>query len=143
MDREDVDYIFKNYYRYKSDIEKLKEQVIRWEAAATKITPKYGQDIDVLPPRDNPRPSKVEAYAIRIARGKEKIANLERLIKAGDDMFAVLRPHQRYLVKRILCNGMKIKDFAKQESIHRNTVKKNLERIRIESFLASLRGILL
>lgn len=129
MDREDVDYIFKNYYRYKSDIEKLKEQVIRWEAAATKITPKYGQDIDVLPPRDNPRPSKVEAYAIRIARGKEKIANLERLIKAGDDMFAVLRPHQRYLVKRILCNGMKIKDFAKQESIHRNTVKKNLERI--------------
>ena len=129
MEKEDINYIFKNYYRYKSDLEKLKEQVIRWETAATKITPKYGQDIDILPPRDNPRPSKVEAYAIRIARGKEKIESLEKLISTADEMFSLLRPHQRYLVKRILCNGMKIKDFAKQESIHRNTVKKNLERI--------------
>ena len=128
MERDDIDYIFKNYYRYQQDLEKLKEQVIRWDAAATKITPTYSKDIPTGP-RTGPPTSKVEKYAIRIARGKEKIQQLEQLIAAGDRLFAALRPHQRYLVKRILCNGMKPKEFAKQERIHVNTVKANLEKI--------------
>lgn len=128
MERSEVEYIFRNYYRYQKDLEKLKEQVIRWDAAATKITPTYSKDIPTGP-RNGPPTSKIEKYAIRIARGKEKIQQLQQLIAAGDRLFAALRPHQRYLVKQILCNGMKPKEFAKQERIHVNTVNANLEKI--------------
>ena len=128
MTKEDATYLFKNYYRYKRDLETLKEKVERMEASATRITPNFSPD---MAPTGAGRPPKnrVEQYAIRIVMAREKIENLEQLITMTDKMFALLRPHQKYLVKCILCNGMKIREFANREKLHPNTVRMNLDKI--------------
>lgn len=136
MNREDATYLFKNYYRYKKDLEGLQEKVARMEAAATKITPNFTPDLPPGP-RTGPPTSKVEKYAIRITMAREQIETLEKLIKTTDDMFAILRPHQKYLIKCIVCNGMTIKDFANRNKMHPNTIRVNLNSIykRLESVL--------
>lgn len=128
MTREDANRLFATYYKHKKDLEDLKEKVERMRAAATKITPNFTPDLPPGP-RTGPPTSKVEKYAIRITMAQETIKNLELMINATDDMFDVLRPHQKYLVKCILCNGMTIKDFAKREKLHPNTVRMNLDKI--------------
>lgn len=127
-DREEMEYLFRNYYRYKKDLEVLKEKVARMEAAATKITPNFTPDLPPGP-RTGPPTSKVEKYAIRITMANEKIDGLEKLINATDELFDALRPHQRYLIKCVECNQMTIKEFAKQNKMQVNSIRVNLNNI--------------
>jgi hypothetical protein len=115
MDRSEIEYLFKNYYRYTSQRESLLEQIEVLTARATKITASFDPEKVGTAPRDNPRPSKVELYAIKIVKAKEKVKQLDMLIGAGDEMFSALRPHQRYLVRCIVCNGMKPEEFSQKE----------------------------
>jgi hypothetical protein len=129
MDRAEIEYLFKNYYRYSTQRESLKEQIEILTARATKITASFDAEKISAAPRDNPKPSKVERYAIKIVNAKEKIKQLDSLIAVGDNLFASLRPHQRYLVRCVVCNGMKPEDFSRREGIKPLTVKHNLDAI--------------
>ena len=127
-ERSEMEYLFRNYYHYKRDLEALQEKVSHMEAQATKITPNFSADVPAGP-RTGPPTSRVEKYAIRITMARETIADLEKLIAATDELFAALRPHQKYLVKCIECNHMKPKEFAYRNKMNVNTVRMNLNNI--------------
>lgn len=127
-ERSEIEILFRNYYRYKRDVEGLIEKVARMEAAATKITPNFSADVPAGP-RTGPPTSRVEKYAIRITMARETIADLEKLINATDELFEALRPHQRYLIKCIECNRVSPKEFAKQNNMNVNTIRVNLNNI--------------
>lgn len=129
MDKSDAERIFKNYYRYKDRRDALMEQIEVLTARATKITPNFDPDKVGSAPFTNPKPSKVERYAIKIVSAREQIKKLNILLSAGDELFDALRPHQRYLVRCMVCNGMSAETFAKQADIKPLTAKKNLEKI--------------
>ena len=127
-ERAEMENLFRNYYRYMRDLQALKEKVERMEAQATKITPNFSADLPAGP-RTGPPTSKIEKYAIRITMARETIADLEKLVAATDELFAALRPHQRYLVKCIECNHMKPKEFAHRNNMNVNTIRMNLNNI--------------
>lgn len=128
MQREDINQLLKGYYRYKDTVERLKAKVEILEAQATKVTPSYDANKGNIP-KDNPKSSKVEANAIKIAEAKQLIEQYERLIAAADDLLRALRPHQRYLIRCIVCNNMDVSTFAKREGLTTQTVKTNLRKI--------------
>ena len=129
MNRSEIEYLFKNYYRYKQQRESLAEQVETLMARATKITPNFDPEKVGSVPFSNPKPSKVERYAVKIVTAKDKIRQLDMLIEACDDLFKALRPHQKYLVKCMVCNGMKPEEFSAREGIKPLSAKHNLEAI--------------
>ena len=129
MERADAERIFKNYYPFKARRDGLLEQIEVLTTRATKITPNFDPDKVGSVPFSNPKPSKVERYAIKIVSAREQIRQLEIMIDAGDELFNALRPYQRYLVKCMVCNGMKAEDFARQAGIKPLTAKKNLDTI--------------
>lgn len=127
-ERSEMEHLFRNYYHYRRDLEALREKVSRMEAQATKITPNFTADLPAGP-RTGPPTSKIEKYAIRITMARETMADLEKLIAATDELFAALRPHQKYLIKCIECNRMKPKEFALRNKMNVNTVRMNLNNI--------------
>lgn len=129
MERSDIEYLFKNYYRYTSQKEALQEQIEILAARATKITASFDAEKVSAAPRDNPKPSKVERYAIKIVNAKEKIRQLDLLISTTDKLFNALKPHQRYLVRCVVCNSMKPEDFSRKEGIKPATITQNLDKI--------------
>lgn len=129
MERSEIEYLFKNYYRYTQQRDALMEQVEDLMAKATKITPNFDPEKVGSAPITNPKPSKVEKYAVKIVNAKEKIRQLEILIGGADELFKALRPHQKYLVKCCVCNGMKPEDFSAREGIKPLSVKHNLDAI--------------
>lgn len=129
MERSDIEYLLKNYFRYQQQRESLQNNIDILTARATKISPSFDPQKYGSIPRDNPKPSKVEACAIKIINAQEKIKQVDVLIAAGDDLFKHLRPYQRYLLKCVVCNGMTPEQFAKREGIKPGTVKHNLENI--------------
>lgn len=129
MERNDIEYLLKNYYRYTQQRQQLLDQIEALTAKATKITASFDPEKVSAAPRDNPKPSKVERYAIKIVNAKDKVKQLDQLISATDELLQSLRPHQRYLLKCVVSNGMKPEEFAKREGIHKNTVKTNLDKI--------------
>jgi len=129
MERQDIEHLLKNYFKYQQKKESLLNNIDILTARATKITSTFDAEKIGSMPRDNPKPSKVEIYAIKIVHAKETIKQLELLISEGDRLFKVLRPYQRYLVKCVVCNGMKPEQFAKREGIKPGTVKHNLDNI--------------
>jgi DNA-binding CsgD family transcriptional regulator len=128
MDRADIKQLLEGYYRYKEGAEKLRAKVEILEAQATKKTASYDPNKGSIP-KDNPKPSKVERNAIKIAEAKEQIEQLEMLVAAADNLLSHLKPHQRYLVRCLVCNGMKPEEFSRREGIKPLTVKVNLEKI--------------
>lgn len=129
MDREDVNQLLQGYYRYKDAVDSLKTKLEILEAQATKVTPSYDPNKGNIP-KNNPKSSKIEKNAIKIAEAKDQIEKYERLISITDNMLKTLRPHQRYLIKCIVSNKMDFKQFAKREGIKNpQTVKNNLEKI--------------
>ena len=131
--REEIEYMLKNYFRWKKQRDNLQEQVERFEAIATKMTPSYDPNKGNVP-IDNPKSSKVEKNAIKIAEAKEKIEQLTKLIDATDELLRALRPHQRYLLKCCVANGMDPKDFARREGLKnpaqvKVTIKKLLDKL--------------
>lgn len=129
MDREDINQLLKGYYRYKESMQRLQEKVAILETRATKVTATYDPNKGNIP-KNNPKASRVEKNAIKIAEAKEQIEQYEKLITITDDLLRVLRPHQRYLIKCIVANGMTEKEFAKREGIKNpQTIRINLERI--------------
>lgn len=129
MERADAERIFKNYYPFISRRDGLMEQIEVLTARATKITPNFDPEKVGSVPFTNPKPSKVERYAVKIVSAKEQIRQLEIIINAGDELFGALRPHQKYLVKCMVCNGMTAEVFAKQAGIKPISAKKNLDKI--------------
>ena len=129
MDREDVNQLLQGYYRYKDAVDSLKTKLEILEAQATKVTPSYDPNKGNIP-KNNPKSSKIEKNAIKIAEAKDQIEKYERLISITDNMLKTLRPHQRYLIKCIVSNKMDFKQFAKREGIKNpQTVRNNLEKI--------------
>ena len=128
MERDDIKYLIKNYYRYQDQLKYLTEQIEKIEARATKITASYSQDPGRAP-ITNPKPSKVEKNAIKIADLKEKRDQVQRLIDSTDQLLSHLRPHQKYLLKCCISNGMKPEQFAKREGMKTETVKQNINTI--------------
>lgn len=129
MERTDAERIFKNYYPFKARRDGLLEQIEVLTTRATKITPNFDPDKVGSVPFSNPKPSKVERYAIKIVSAREQIRQLEIMINAGDELFNALRPYQRYLVKCMVCNGMSPEAFAKQAEIKPLTARRNLDKI--------------
>lgn len=129
MEKADIEYLFKRYYIYVQQRDALLEQIAKLEAKATKISPSFDANKAGAPPITNPKPSKVERYAIKIVEAQKKVDQLEQLIAAGDRLFKALRPHQRYLVRCVVCNGMKPEEFSKREGIAPATVRLNLSKI--------------
>ena len=127
-ERSEMEHLFRNYYRYKRDLDALKEKVERMETRATKITPNFTPDLPPGP-RTGPPSNTVEKYAIRITMAREKIEGLEKLVAATDELFAKLRPHQKYLIKCVECNRMPVKEFAKRNNMNVNTIRINLNNI--------------
>lgn len=116
MEREDIIQLLKGYYRYKETIQRLQEKIAILETRATKTTATYDPNKGNVP-KDNPKPSKIEKNAIKLAEAKELISQYETLVNAADNLLNVLRPHQRYLIRCIVCNGMSEKEFAKREGL--------------------------
>jgi len=129
MEKQDIEYLFKRYYVYIQQRDALLEQIEKLEAKATKITQSFDANKVGSEPINNPKPSKVERFAVKIVEAQTKVDQLNTLIGAAEDLFKVLRPHQRYLVKCIVCNGMKIEDFSRKEGIKPSTVNINLSKI--------------
>jgi hypothetical protein len=129
MDRADIKQLLEGYYRYKEGAEKLRAKVEILEAQATKKTASYDPNKGSIP-KDNPKPSKVERNAIKIAEAKEQIEQLEMLVAAADDLLSHLKPHQRYLIRCIVSNKMSEKEFAKREGLKSvQSVKITLDKI--------------
>lgn len=129
MEKKDIEYLFRRYYVYIQQRDALLEQIAKLEAKATKITQSFDANKVGSEPIDNPRPSKVERFAVKIVEAQKKVEQLNTLISAAEDLFKALRPHQRYLVKCVVCNGMKIEDFSRKEGIKPTTVNANLSKI--------------
>ena len=129
MERDVIIPLLRNYYRYIQQRESLQEQIDNLMTRATKITPNFDPEKVGSVPFSNPKPSKVELYAVKIVSAQKKIEQLDMLISEGEKLFKVLRPHHKYLVKCILCNGMPPEEFSKREGIKPQTVKANLEKI--------------
>ena len=129
MDREDINQLLEGYYRYKGAVERLQEKIAILEAQATKISPSYDPNKGNIP-KNNPKASKIEKYAVKIAEAKDQIEQYEKLITITDNMLKTLRPHQRYLIRCIVSNKMDLKEFAKREGIKSpQSVKITLEKV--------------
>ena len=129
MEREDIIYIFKNYYRYKELRERIQDQIVDFEARATKVTPNFDPENVGGAPITNPKPSKVELYSVKLVEAQERVKELDTLIDTADKLLGALWPRQRYLIQCVVCNSMSYEQFAKKAKITPATVKANLEKI--------------
>ena len=113
---EEVKQLLGKYYRYKEQIEYLDREIEKLETRATKRTQTFTPDPNTTP-INNPRPSKVEKNAIKVVELEEKKKDVQTLLDTADKLLDSLMYRRKYLVKCVICNGMKIKDFAKREGL--------------------------
>ena len=127
FERNEIEQLLSNHYVYESKIKKLSEQIEILEARATKKTTSYSQDQGSTP-ITNPKPSKVEKNAIKLAECKKIKEDFERLYDYSTRMYHELRPHQRYMIRCVKANKIPYKEFAKQQELKPAHVKSNVDR---------------
>lgn len=124
MAQYNVKNLFRHYNDTKEHIAILKERVEELEAKATKITPSYSEGSGGSVFNTS---SKVENNSIKIADIKCNIEVLEDKIKEADMLLSMLKPYQRYLIKKCLINGNSFSSVAKSERTTSSNIAKMID----------------